>query len=312
MTTLLFSHPASRNHINPPGHPECIERIEAIEAILAAPDFNDLVRREAPMAGDEAVRRAHPGRYLDAIRAAAPKSGWSRLDPDTTMSPGSLEAALRAAGAAVAAVDALFAGEARNAFCAMRPPGHHAESAKAMGFCIFNSATIAALHGRARHGIARAAVVDFDVHHGNGTQEIFWNDGDLFYGSTHQMPFYPGTGSRDETGQGNIHNAPLSPGDGGKEFRAAMEAVILSALDAFKPELVIVSAGFDAHRADPLGGLRLDEADYAWVTRRIMDIAGRHAGGRVVSVLEGGYNVAALARSVAAHVMTLMSGRTDG
>jgi acetoin utilization deacetylase AcuC-like enzyme len=312
VTTLLFTHPATRNHVNPPGHPESVERIEAIEKILAAPEFGRLVRRDAPIVEDGAVRRAHPGRYLDIIRDAAPRSGWTRLDPDTTISPGSLEAALRGAGAAVAAVDALFAGEARNAFCAMRPPGHHAESARAMGFCIFNSAAIAALHARARHGIARAAVVDFDVHHGNGTQEIFWSDRDLFYGSTHQMPLYPGTGSRTETGQDNIFNAPLAAGDGGREFRAAMEEAILPALDAFKPELVIVSAGFDAHRADPLGGLNLVEADFAWITQRLMEIAGVHAGGRVVSVLEGGYDIPALARSVAVHVRTLMTGTSDG
>jgi acetoin utilization deacetylase AcuC-like enzyme len=308
MTTLLFTHPASRTHVNPPGHPESVARIAAIEAELAKLAFHHLVRREAPLASDEAIRRAHPGRYLDIIREAAPKSGFTRLDPDTTMSPGSLEAALRGAGAAVAAVDAVFAGEAKNAFCAMRPPGHHAESARAMGFCIFSNAAIAALHARARHGIARAAVVDFDVHHGNGTQEIFWNDRDLFYGSTHQMPLYPGTGARHETGQGNIHNAPLASGDGGKEFRAAMEEAILPQLDQFKPELVIISAGFDAHRADPLGGLNLDESDFEWATRRLMDGAEAHGGGRVVSVLEGGYDIAALASSVAAHVKVLMDG----
>jgi acetoin utilization deacetylase AcuC-like enzyme len=308
VTTLLFTHPATRDHLNPPGHPESVARIEAIEKTLAAPEFASLVRREAPVAGDAAIRRAHPGRYLDIIREAAPQSGFTRLDPDTTMSPGSLAAALRGAGAAVAAVDALFGGEANNAFCAMRPPGHHAESARAMGFCIFSNAAIAALHGRAKHGIARAAVVDFDVHHGNGTQEIFWNDRDLFYGSTHQMPLYPGTGARHERGQGNIHNAPLNAGDGGKEFRAAMEEAILPRLDRFKPELVIISAGFDAHRADPLGGLNLVEDDFAWATRRLMDIAQIHAGARVVSVLEGGYDIAALASSVAAHVKVLMDG----
>jgi acetoin utilization deacetylase AcuC-like enzyme len=308
VTTLLFTHPATRQHINPPGHPESMARIEAIEAELAKPVFKDLRRREAPFADDEAIRRAHPGRYIDIIREAAPKSGFTRLDPDTTMSPGSLEAALRGVGAAVAAVDAVFAGEAKNAFCAMRPPGHHAESARAMGFCIFSNAAIAALHGRAKHGIARAAAVDFDVHHGNGTQEIFWNDRDLFYGSTHQVPLYPGTGARHERGQGNIHNAPLDPGDGGREFRAAMEEAILPQLDQFKPELVIISAGFDAHRADPLGGLNLDESDFEWATRRLMDVADTHAKGRVVSVLEGGYDIAALASSVAAHVKVLMDG----
>ena len=214
-------------------------------------------------------------------------------------------------GATTAAVDAVCTGEADNAFCALRPPGHHAESRRAMGFCFFNQAAIAAHHARARHGIERVAVVDFDVHHGNGTQEIFWSDADLFYGSTHQMPLYPGTGSRQETGVGNIFNAPLRAGDGSEQFRDAMSSVILPALDAFAPGLVIVSAGFDAHHRDPLGSLRLTEEDFAWATLRIMEAAEIHAGGRVVSVLEGGYDLQGLSASVGIHLQALMRGNAE-
>ena len=224
------------------------------------------------------------------------------------MSPGTLDDALRGAGAAVAAVDAVFSGEADNAFCAMRPPGHHAEARRAMGFCLFNNAAIAALYARARYDAERVAVVDFDVHHGNGTQDIFWSDGDLFYGSTHQMPLYPGTGAASETGVGNIFNAPLHDGDGGPQFRSAMANTILPALDAFGPDLVIISAGFDAHREDPLGGLNLTEEDFVWATLNLMEIADKHADGRVVSVLEGGYDIRALAASVAVHVQALIRG----
>lgn len=290
----------------PPGHPERIDRIRAIAESLSAPHFDALLRREAPLGQEADILRAHTARHLQRIRAAAPQSGFQYLDPDTAMSPGTLEAALRAVGAATAAVDAVFGGEADNAFCALRPPGHHAETNRAMGFCVFNQAAIAALHARAVHGAKRVGVVDFDVHHGNGTQEIFWSDPNLFYGSTHQMPLYPGTGGVHETGAGNIFNAPLRAGDGSVPFRAAMTTLILPALDAFAPDLVIISAGFDAHARDPLGGLALGEADFAWVTLRLMEAAGRHCGGRVVSVLEGGYDLQALASSAASHVRTLM------
>jgi acetoin utilization deacetylase AcuC-like enzyme len=224
------------------------------------------------------------------------------------MSPATLEAALRCVGAVVAATDAVFAGEANNAFVAMRPPGHHAERRRAMGFCFFNAVAIAAYRARRKHGAARVAVVDFDVHHGNGTQDIFWFDKNLFYGSTHQMPFYPGTGAREETGVGNIFNAPLHAGDGSKEFRLAMEMVILPALAGFSPDLLIISAGFDAHRDDLLGGLDLAEPDFAWITLKLLEQAERSCGGRVVSVLEGGYDLAALANSTAVHVQALMRG----
>lgn len=308
MTTLLFTHPASLGHVTPDGHPERIDRIRAITQILSSEHFAGLVRREAPPGRDEDILHAHAVEHLERIRAVAPAEGYEYLDPDTVMSPGSLEAALRAVGAATAAVDAVFGGEADNAFCALRPPGHHAETRRAMGFCLFNQAAIAAHHARHRHGAERVAVIDFDVHHGNGTQDIFWSDAGMFYGSTHQMPLYPGTGAVQETGVGNIFNAPLRAGDGGAEFREAMSAVILPALDTFAPDLVVVSAGFDAHHRDPLGSLRLTEEDFAWATLRLMEAAEIHCGGRLVSVLEGGYDLQGLSASVGIHVQALMHG----
>lgn len=308
MTTLLLHHHSSLAHVNPPGHPERVDRIKAVDQILSNPHFKPLRRKQAPIARDEDIMRAHPDGYLNLLREMAPEEGFAQIDMDTFMSPGTLEAALRGAGAAVAAVDAVFSGEADNAFCAMRPPGHHAEARRAMGFCLFNNAAIAALYARERYDAERVAVVDFDVHHGNGTQDIFWSDGDLFYGSTHQMPLYPGTGDVSETGVGNIFNAPLDAGDGGQKFRTAMATAILPALDAFGPDLVIISAGFDAHRDDPLGGLNLTEEDFVWATLNLMDIADKHAEGRVVSVLEGGYDLRALAASVAVHVQALIRG----
>ncbi len=308
MTTLLLHHHSSLAHENPPGHPERVDRIKAINQILSHAHFKPLRRKQAPLAHDEDIMRAHPDGYLKQIREIAPDEGYAQIDMDTFMSPGTLDAALRGAGAAVAAVDAVFSGEADNAFCAMRPPGHHAEARRAMGFCLFNNAAIAALYARARYDAERVAVVDFDVHHGNGTQDIFWSDGDLFYGSTHQMPLYPGTGAASETGVGNIFNAPLHDGDGGPQFRSAMANTILPALDAFGPDLVIISAGFDAHREDPLGGLNLTEEDFVWATLNLMELADKHADGRVVSVLEGGYDIRALAASVAVHVQALIRG----
>jgi acetoin utilization deacetylase AcuC-like enzyme len=308
MKTLLLHHQASLTHENPPGHPERVDRIKAINHILSHSHFKPLRRKQAPLARDEDIIRAHPNGYLNQIREASPDEGFAQIDMDTFMSAGTLEAALRGVGAAVAAVNAVFNGEADNAFCAIRPPGHHAESRRAMGFCLFNNAAIAALYARVHYDAERVAVVDFDVHHGNGTQEIFWSDGDLFYGSTHQMPLYPGTGAASETGVGNIFNAPLREGDGGAEFRAAMSNIILPALDAFGPDLVIISAGFDAHRDDPLGGLNLTEEDFVWATLNVMDLADKHAEGRVVSVLEGGYDIRALAASVAVHVQALIRG----
>ena len=311
MTTLLFTHESSLRHATPEGHPERADRIRAINQILSTASFSELVRREAPLGRDEDILRAHTPEHLRRLRSMAPTEGFEYLDGDTPMSPGTLEAALRAVGAATAAVDAVFQGEADNAFCALRPPGHHAESNRAMGFCFFNHAAIAAHYARAHHGAERVAVVDFDVHHGNGTQDIFWAEPDLFYGSTHQMPLYPGTGSTGETGVGNIFNAPLRAGDGGEQFREAMGTKILPALDAFAPDLVIVSAGFDAHHRDPLGSLQLTEEDFAWITLQLMEAAEIHAGGRVVSVLEGGYDLQGLAASVGIHVQALMRGNAD-
>ena len=308
MTTLLFTHPASLHHVTPEGHPERVDRIRAINRILDTKHFAELLRHQAPLGRDEDILRAHHPDHLNRIRAIAPEEGVEYLDADTAMSSGTLEAALRGVGAATAAVDAVFEGVADNAFCAMRPPGHHAESRRAMGFCFFNNAAIAAHHARAVHGAERVAVIDFDVHHGNGTQDIFWTEPDLFYGSTHQMPLYPGTGSRHETGAGNIFNAPLRAGDGSAEFREAMSTLILPALDAFAPELVIVSAGFDAHHRDPLGSLQLTEEDFAWITLQLMEAAEIHCNGRVVSVLEGGYDLQGLASSVGIHVQALMRG----
>jgi len=313
MTTRLLSHPASLDHVTPPGHPERVDRLRIVNKILSHPHFAELDRKEAPVGRDDEIALAHTEDHIRAIRLASPDPDqeWEQLDPDTWMSPGSLEAALRGVGAAVAGVDAVFTSETDNAFCAIRPPGHHAESRRAMGFCLFNNAAIAALHARVSHNAERVAVVDFDVHHGNGTQDIFWSDRDLFYGSTHQMPLYPGTGAVAETGVGNIFNAPLRAGDGSDRFREAMRTVILPALDAFGPDLVVISAGFDAHRSDPLGSLELTEEDFVWATLYIMEMADKHAEGRVVSVLEGGYDLAALASSVGVHVQALMRGTGD-
>jgi acetoin utilization deacetylase AcuC-like enzyme len=307
MTTALFTHSACLAHDTGPGHPERIERLQAIIEALADPRFAALDRREAPRAGRDALLRVHPAAYIDHVLASIPAEGYGALDDDTIVSPGSGEAALRAAGAVIAAIDAVMAKEVDNAFCAVRPPGHHAEADRAMGFCLFSNVAIGAHHARARHGLSRVAVMDFDVHHGNGTQHIFERDAALFYASTHQMPLYPGTGAEDEQGVGNICNAPLPPRAGSAEFRRAMDRHILPALDAFAPEFLIVSAGFDAHAADPLAELMLTESDYEWATDGLVAIAKRHCRGRVVSALEGGYDLDALAHSVAAHVGRLMA-----
>jgi acetoin utilization deacetylase AcuC-like enzyme len=306
MTTLLLTHPACLEHDTGYGHPERADRLRAVDDALAAPAFKKLMREQAPLADLAAIERLHPEAYVEMVRAAIPKHDHAWLDPDTVVSPGSWEAALRATGATLYAVDQVMAGKIDNAFCAVRPPGHHAEPSRAMGFCLFNSVAVAALHARAKHGAKRVAVVDFDVHHGNGTQAAFWTDKDLFYGSTHQMPLFPGTGALDETGVGNICNAPLAPGDDGKDFRAAWESRILPALDAFAPDFLLVSAGFDAHLKDPLAQLRLIEPDFAWVTEKLLEAAAKHTGGRLVSTLEGGYDLDALASSTAVHVATLM------
>jgi acetoin utilization deacetylase AcuC-like enzyme len=309
LTTLVISHSACLMHDMGEGHPERPDRLRAVERALESEAFQMLARDVAPRADLAAVARVHPKDYIDAIRAAAPTEGLTALDPDTSMSPGSYEAALRAAGGAVFAVDEVMSGKARNAFVATRPPGHHAEVATPMGFCFFNNAAIAARHAHAAHGAERVVIVDFDVHHGNGTQHIFWDDPTVMYASTHQMPHYPGTGAVGERGEHNqIVNAPLRAGDGGDAFREAMETAILPRLEAFAPDLVIISAGFDAHRRDPLGNLNLIEADFSWATRKLMEVARKRSHERVVSVLEGGYDLEGLSRSVAAHVTALMEG----
>jgi len=309
MSTLLITHPACLDHLTPSGHPERPDRLRAVERALEAEKFQSLARVEAPMAPFEIIALCHPMDYITEIRDATPEQGMVRLDADTSISPGSFEAALRAVGGAVHAVDEVLSNKAANAFVATRPPGHHAETARPMGFCLFDNAAIAARYAQDRHGVARAAVVDFDVHHGNGSQEIFWADRTVMYCSTHQMPLFPGTGAVIESGEyETIVNAPLRPGDGGDEFRAAFESRILPRLREFQPELIVISAGFDAHMRDPLANINLLEADFAWATQKIMDVADRYAGGRVVSMLEGGYDLQALANSVAAHVTALMRG----
>jgi len=310
MTTLYLSHPDCLEHVNAPGHPESPERLVSIDNELQREPFQYLLRQDAPMRDDfeEAILRAHAPGYFAAIRDGRPKAAGEtvRLDPDTGMSAGSWDASKRAIGAALSAVDQVMAGEVNNAFCAIRPCGHHAETDKAMGFCFFNNIAIAAKYARARHGVERVAVVDFDVHHGNGTQDIFWDDKDLFFASTHQMPFYPGTGALNETGVGNIFNAPLRAGDDGAAFREAVRSRILPALRNFGPDLLLISAGFDAHEADPLANLRLKADDFAWATGKLAEIADKQAGGRIVSLLEGGYDLNALAKSVGAHVKMLI------
>ena len=313
MVTTVFTHPACLLHQMGSGHPESPARLEAVLQALHEPDFASLQWRDAPAATVEAIGRVHDPRYVQALLAAVPQEGLVQIDADTAMAPGSGEAMLRAAGAVTAAVDAVMAGATTNAFCAVRPPGHHAERARAMGFCFFNNVAVGALHARAVHGAQRIAVVDFDVHHGNGTQHMFERDPLLFYASTHQSPAYPNTGSPDETGvAGNVVNVPLPPGADGRLFRAAYEGIILPRLEEFAPDFVLVSAGFDAHHADPLASLGLTEADFGWVTGKLCDLARRHANGRLVSVLEGGYDLEALAASVRAHVAELVAAGLQG
>lgn len=302
MTTLLYTHDAARAHLTPPGHPEQVARWEAIMAALAP---MALERREAPVADDADILRCHPQSYLEWVRAMAPADGLRMLDADTCMSPGSLPAALRAVGGACAAVDAVLAGEAANAFVAMRPPGHHAERKTAMGFCLFGAVAIAAMRALEHHGLQRVAVLDFDVHHGNGTQDLLWHESRAFFASSHQMPLYPGSGAADERGaHGQIMNVPLPPHSGWAEAHPAWQQ-ILAACRAFNPGLVIISAGFDAHRDDPLAQLNWTEPDFAELTRMICDMAAG-CGAPVVSCLEGGYDLAALGRAVRAHVEPLL------
>lgn len=306
MTTLLFSHPACLDHATGAGHPESKERLQAVLKLLEEPRFAALKRREAPRAERNQLARAHSIDHITHVLSAAEK-GLAKLDPDTIISQGSAEAALRAAGAVCAAVDAVAGGQANNAFCAIRPPGHHAETDRSMGFCLFSNAAIGALHAREAHGCERVAVIDFDVHHGNGTQEIFKRDASLFFASTHQPLIFPKTGKPTDSGVGNIVNVQLARGWGGDEFRKAFEEKVLPRLRGFRPKFVIISAGFDAHKLDPLGGLRLSNDDFNWATKQLMDVADKFCKGRIVSTLEGGYNPRALAASCGAHVETLMA-----
>ncbi len=308
MSTLIYTHDACFNHKPGPHHPESPERLEAVLAALKTPDFADVLWRDAPVGTFEQVLHVHTPAYVEEVKSLSPEQGYQLLDGgDTIMSSGTLEAVLRCVGAACAGVDDVVKKEVKNVFCATRPCGHHAEADHAMGFCVFNQAAIAALHARKQHGLQRVAVVDFDVHHGNGTQNSFWDDPDLFYGSCHQGNFYPGTGAKQETGvAGNIVNVPFARGTGSAAFRAAMTDHLLPALRNFAPELLIISAGFDAHHLDPLGGLQFTDEDYHWITRELMKVADETAQGRVVSVLEGGYSLEGLASGTAAHVRALM------
>jgi len=308
MTTAIVSHDDCYDHVTPPGHPEQVARLDAVNAALA--DM-DVLRVKAPLAAEDDLLRAHPKAHVDTIKDAAPSEGWRSLDADTHMSVGTLRAAYRCAGGIVRAVDLVMGGEAGNAFVAMRPPGHHAERETAMGFCFFGNVAIAAKYASDHHGLNRVAIVDFDVHHGNGTQDLVEDDARILFCSTHQSPLYPGTGAAHETGaHNNVLNVPLPDGAGTKAFCDAMTRVVLPRVDAFKPEFLLISAGFDAHKDDPLAGMNLTTDDFAWITSELCDLADRHCQGRVVSSLEGGYDLAALGASVAAHVNVLKERAT--
>lgn len=308
MTTFLFENPIFLEHHTPEGHPERSDRIRAINLALEHERFAPLVREMAPQANEDFVLLAHPESHLRAVMAAIPEEDINQVEADTYASPASLQAALTGIGGAIAAVDAVFSGKADNAFVAARPPGHHAERNKAMGFCFFNNAAIAARHAQKAHGAERVAIVDWDVHHGNGTQDIFYDDRSVLFCSTHQMPLYPGSGAKDETGAGNIVNAPLSMNDGSDHFREAFKSRVLPRVADFKPDIIIISAGFDAHHRDPLAQINLVADDFDWATAKLMELSEKSAGNRVVSLLEGGYDLTGLAESAATHIYRLMRG----
>ena len=304
--TLLYTDPLFARHQMPAGHPERAERMDAVDKALAAGTFDALDRRTAEPAPFEAIARAHPERYLQRLQEAVPDRGLVSLDPDTHMGPDSFAAATLASGALMAAVDEVVAGRTKNAFVASRPPGHHAERTRAMGFCLVNHVAIAARHAQARHGVERVAIVDFDVHHGNGTQDIFYDDASVLYVSTHQSPLYPGTGAASETGVGNILNLPLPARTDGSRYRTVFRDEVVPRIDQFAPDLILLSSGFDAHADDPLGGMLLEDEDFVWITEEMLASAERHTAGRLVSILEGGYDLGALGRCTAAHVDALM------
>jgi acetoin utilization deacetylase AcuC-like enzyme len=305
LNTLILYHDDCLAHDPGPGHVESSQRVRAVLAAISDIPGTELL--PAPLATSEQVERVHDRGYWRQLVAAEPAAGQVALDPDTSLSAGSIKAALRGSGAACFAVDQVFAGKAKNAFCAVRPPGHHAESALAMGFCLINHVAVAARHALARHPVERVAILDFDVHHGNGTQAIFEQSPEVLFVSSHQIPLYPGTGYPEEVGCGNVLNIPLAPGSGSTEFRRAWSRLGLPALHAFGPDLILVSAGFDGHEQDPLGELNLQDEDYTWITTAICSYAADRCGGRVISVLEGGYNLQALASAARAHVASLAS-----
>lgn len=308
MATAYLTHKIGLSHRTPEDHAEQIARLNAIHTALDAAEFAALLREEAPSGTEAQLRLAHPADYIEMLRGKIPADGIVELDPDTFMSPASYEAALTGVGGACRAVDLVMSGAAQNAFVAMRPPGHHAERATPMGFCLFGTVAIAAKHALKAHGLTRVAVVDFDVHHGNGTQDLLWDEPGCLFISTHEMPLYPGTGTPEERGaHGNVLNIPMQAGDDGAAMRAVFEEQILPTLNAYQPELLLISAGFDAHRDDPLANLALENADFTWMTEALCAVAARHCKGRVVSCLEGGYNLAALSASVACHMRALMS-----
>lgn len=308
MTTRLYTHPIYQEHLTPPGHPERPDRLRALEEALQHDIFDGLERVESRRAEDHQVLLAHPEHFLNKVRDTIPEAGIVPIDADTSASPKSFEAAMTAIGGALDGVDSVFGGQADNAFLAARPPGHHAEKTKAMGFCLFNHVAIAARYAQDKYDAERVAIIDWDVHHGNGTQDIFWDDPSVVYLSTHQMPLYPGTGAINETGAGNIVNAPLSPQTGSGDFRDAFRSRILPVVENLNPDLILISAGFDAHHRDPLAQLNLTADDFDWATGKLMDIAGHACDNRIVSVLEGGYDLVGLAESATAHVARLMRG----
>jgi len=308
MTTQLYSHDIHLRHITPPGHPECVDRLKIIDDVLSYPEFDDLVRKQSVAVDESLLELVHPAQFLDKIRDSVPEDGIIKFADDTYVSPDSWESVMYAVGASIAAIDAVFKKDTDNAFVAVRPPGHHAGTDKSMGFCLVNNIAIAARYAQQKYGIERVAIVDWDVHHGNGTQEIFYNDPSVMFASTHQMPLYPGTGAANETGVGNIHNVPLRQDDDGDVLREAFNTQILPEINDFSPDLILVSAGFDAHFRDPLGGLKFTADDFDWATGKLMEMAAKFCDNRLVSLLEGGYDLQGLGESTAAHVNRLMRG----